>query len=285
LNDIIEHKFEIGFTDFGIFKTFVSNLGHINPNLPNVVDLQDIGITPEKVCIIENYFEYDEDSVIEEILGYKTFNETLIGNYLISLLRLLRLFKDGNICMPYCFYVSCVDGKYNNYGLPGIEKWVFNEIYTINDSELGDLKEFIQNTTLDFQERSLKLAFENFELSYEVKDLNLQFLTLMTSMEVLFNPGNDVTNKKHIISDNCAKLIGKDSSDLGEIYSEMKEFYGKRSDLVHEGSYDISRKDVLNLRFYVRESIKKANKAGMNKKDLLKSLKNWNFKKGPWQTI
>jgi hypothetical protein len=64
--------------------------------------------------------------------------------------------------------------------------------------------------------KTLQLAFNNFNLSYEVENVNLQFLSLMNGMEVLFNPsgGGELTYR---ISRNTAVLLGQDKIEAENI--------------------------------------------------------------------
>lgn len=95
------------------------------------------------------------------------------------------------------------------------------------------LEEFIQNTNLPLKKPFLKLAFENFEISYEAPNRMLSFLSLMISLEVLFNQGPGGVKQK--ISRAGAVLLGKDKNQSKDIYGEVKKLYKKRSSLVHRG--------------------------------------------------
>ena len=65
--------------------------------------------------------------------------------------------------------------------------------------------------------------------------------------------------------------------DSERIYIEMKKFYDMRSNIVHRGKADINNNDVLKLRYYARESIKKIYRLNKDKDDLLALLNSRGF--------
>ena len=125
----------------------------------------------------------------------------------------------------------------------------------------------------------LKMAHENFELSYTVSNPSLSFLSLMIASEVLFNPGSgDITYR---ISRNFAVLLGSSVEDAKQIQKEIIKLYKKRSSLVHSGKeivIFVGEEDyVLKIRYYVRESIKKIIPMNLSKDDLLNLLNSKGF--------
>lgn len=119
------------------------------------------------------------------------FDKNLIRGYLEPSLRLMRLFKEGNICMPLKYYFVLDDeGMPRNvmsHCGPSWRTLESPEKYSLSETEIPDLEHFIKKTKVPFEE-FLELAFENFELSYETYNKGLSFLCLMISLETLFNP-------------------------------------------------------------------------------------------------
>ncbi|MCK4733760.1 MAG: hypothetical protein KAT65_15000 [Methanophagales archaeon] len=193
----------------------------------------------------------------------------------------MRLFKEGNICMPLKYYYV-IEGNIPKLVLAhytGSDS--LPELYTLESFEIPDLNRFIQKTKLPFKESFLQLAFENFELFYEIFNINLRFLSLMISLESLFNPGNQELGYR--ISRNAAVLLGKDKKDSQHIFGDIKDLYRKRSQIVHTGKSNIiSKEDLLLLRHYVRESIKEINKIGKSKNELLDLLNSCGFGERVW---
>lgn len=234
----------------------------------------------EYSLISENKLYYIVNSV-ENDAELGGFKENFVHGYLDPAIRLMRLFKEGNICIPLEYYY------FSDYDTPKLfisedrSLHVSPAPYKLESSEIPDLQGFIQNTKLPFKESSLQLAFGSFELSYQIRDRNMSFLSLMISLEALLNP--DRYEVTHRVSRNTAVLLGRDKEDSKTIFSEIKDLYNKRSKIVHTGnSNSIDEGDLLKLRHYVRESIKEINKIGDNKDELLKILDSCGFGERPW---
>ena len=193
----------------------------------------------------------------------------------------MRLFKEGNICIPleYYYFIDYDTPKLIMSDDRGL--YVSPAPYTLKSSEILGLQEFIQNTKLPFKRSFLQLAFESFELSYQIHDRNLSFLSLMISLETLFNSGRKKLSYR--ISRNTAVLLGKEKEDSETIFSEIKDLYDKRSKIVHTGNSNIvDQDDLLKLRHYARESIKEINKIDKNKDELLEILNSCGFGERSW---
>jgi len=208
-----------------------------------------------------------------------SFNKNLIQEYLKPSLRLMRLFKEGNICMPLEYYfVSGDDGVPRRLISQAGASWRTlhsPEKYSLSATEISDLEHFIRETKLPFQD-FLELAFANFELSYETYNRGLSFLSLMISLETLFNP--EAQELRYRVSRNSAVLLGKNFEESEQIFSAIKKLYDKRSKLVHTGSAAvISKEDLAKLRDYVRRSIEKVYSLGMKKEDILAELNSLGF--------
>jgi hypothetical protein len=195
--------------------------------------------------------------------------------------RLLRLFKEGNILMRFSLF----------YHLDGTEPkiiWSILEgplvdrvIFKLNNNEVEQLQDFINKVKMPF-EKKLQIAFESFELSYENHSEAMNFLSLMIAMEVMLNRGRD--ELKYTISRNAAVFLGETVEQSKHIFEEVNKLYKKRSDLVHRGvSNMITRDDLLKLRKYVRETIKEIYKVGKTEKELMDMLDACGFGQRPWR--
>ncbi|MBL7153578.1 MAG: hypothetical protein ISS79_07655 [Phycisphaerae bacterium] len=201
-------------------------------------------------------------------------------------LRLLRLFKEGNVVLGYSFL-------YHDQG-EGRGPRICNQLreYPIADGTIFKLapeevpaaQSFITSTSLPFSYPFLQLAFDSFERSYELHHNELSFLSLMIAMEILFKPKDARQELTYRVSRNTAVLLGKSIDEGDRIFKEIKSLYSKRSKLVHTGDNTIiSQADVLNLRRYVRESIKEILRTQMDKKTLLELLNSCGFGQRPWE--
>jgi len=202
----------------------------------------------------------------------KIDNEYILG-YLDPTLRLMRLYKEGNIFMPLRYYYFIEDNIPERITSIGTHWHISMEPYDLKVMEIPDLENFIQNTKLPFEKQFLQLAFENFELSYHTQDADLSFLSLIMSMESLFNRGEGEI--AYTIARNTAVIIGQTEKDSKDVFNKMKKLYGKRSEIIHKGVKCIDGRDVTELRHYVRESIKQIYRLGKTKDevfDLLNAL-------------
>lgn len=204
------------------------------------------------------------------------FDNKFVHGYLNPNLRLMRLFKEGDVRMPLKYYYTIKNGKPHRFMTSASGKYASRELYHLESSELRDLHRFLHDTRIPFERAFLQLAFENFELSYEISNIGLSFLTLMISLETLLNPGEG--ELKYRISRNTAALLGNDKEAFKSIFTKIRKLYDMRSKVVHTGDSKIIKKDaLLNLRYYVRESIKKIYLMKKSKPDILDLLNSKGF--------
>lgn len=269
------------------------------------------------IYCVKNTFKGKEQTEFEKIMFFTKYkipevifnpsnyvnnlNKTnLVYDYLYPLIKKLRLFKEGNICMPFN-YCYALHNKFPKL-ISGIEygSYVVPDPYTLNESEVNEFKSDIQDIKLPFTQKFLQLAFENFELSYEIQNKNMQFLTLMNALEILLKPSSAKTELIYRLSRNGAVLLGKNKEDSEIIYKELKCLYAIRSSIVHtgeiknckkiNGTRDLNHDEMLEkiriLRHYVRESLKEMKKAmelsGKDKNDVLKEFNLLGFGENPW---
>jgi len=198
--------------------------------------------------------------------------------------RLLRLFKEGNVVLIHSvlYHLGDADGEAKPFGF--ISEYPVLDItpFTLTADEFPEAGSFLKATVLPLSEQSIQLAFESFDLSYDVSDAGLAFLSLMIAMEVLLNPSKD--ELRYRVSRNTGVLLGQHRAGGEAVFKEMKGLYDKRSKLVHTGDRSlVSREDMLKLRQYVREGIKEAMRSGMSKDALLSTLNVCGFGERPWR--
>ena len=250
-------------------------------------ELSCLNISEKKIYVITNSFEIDikmNDKRISKNLPSEVakFDNNFVHGYLYPRIRLIRLFKEGNISMPWIYYYFIDNDIPTPYMRIITPLYVLKEPYAIESSEIPELLKFIKNTKLPFTEPSLQLAFDNFELSYETRNINLSFLALMISLETLFN--QDHQELRYRVSRNTAVLLGKEDEDSKNIFSEIKKLYDKSSRIVHTGKSNIiNKKDLLKLRYYVRESIKEIKKIDKTKDELIDLLNSCGFGERSWR--
>lgn len=229
----------------------------------------------DNFIVVRNSFSYERDP---DPLSNNTylgaaldFRNKYVFPYLDPAIRLMRLFKEGDIRMPWSYYYLLRDGKLAAPIKFLIYKPVSKRSYHVDASETEELQQFIHATAIPLSEPFLQLAFENFELSYEIHNPHLSFLTLMVSLETLLNPAAQELGYR--ISRNIAVLLGKNREESERIHFDIKKFYAKRSQIAHSGkSRTLSEDDVSSLRDYVRRAIKQISKIGKGKEEILNLL-------------
>ena len=204
------------------------------------------------------------------------FDNTLVLGYLDSTIRLMRLFKEGDIRMPVRFYYRVQNNEIERHMSGGIGSHISHEPYHLEAFEIPILQSFIHSVKLPFQRDFVQLAFENFELSYEILDMQLAFLVLMIGLETLLNPSQ--YEVRYRVSRNIAVLLGKNRGNSEEIFAQAKKLYDKRSDIVHSGKRRIIEKeDLLKLRDYLRKAIKEIHRIGKEKSEITALLDSHGF--------
>jgi len=248
-----------------------------------------LNLKEDKGYIISNLIDDFAVNVSGELDNdnFRVLNEydnTYANGYLYKSLSLMRLFKEGHIFMPDRYYFFDDDKSGIMAIKTGIDgSCIDRTIYTLQKSELTDLQTFLSIVRIPFEECSLRLAHDNFEISYSTNQEHLAFLTCMMSMESLFNPSGE-GELRYRIARNTAVLIGKDKNDSESIWKRMKYLYDIRCDVVHAGKTDsVNNDDVIELRGYVRRSIKEFYKIGKSKQEVIEMLTSCGFGDKPWR--
>ncbi len=128
-------------------------------------------------------------------------------------------------------------------------------IYSVSEDEIVEINKFISSHHQSFD--LLKTVIDSFTYSYKLLYDAKAFEQLVTSAEILFLPKNQV-NKKETLSKRMAMFIGKDDSEILNIYTDMKSYYKYRSDSTHEGiDTNITKQALLSLREFTRKAIRK----------------------------
>lgn len=245
------------------------------------IDYHCLNPALKQYFFVKNSFDV-RGILIEDFWGeYAEFENKLVNSYLKPKIRLMRLFKEGNIGMPltYCFFkktlVPTIRESTHIYQSPGPR-------YTLNTEEIDQLQAFLKKYDLPFKHGYIQLAFENFETSYEVRSINIAFLSLMNGLEALFNPGEH--ELRYRLSRNCAVLLGTDRKNSNDIYEDIKQLYDLRSAIVHAyKKVTVKQEDLYRLRDYVRRSIKTLLKVDKPKNEALKVLDSIGF--GQFQQV
>lgn len=246
-------------------------------------DVINQGICPDLYCIKkDNVSEFEATPQGGVVIKWGELEK--IHGELSNKVKLLRLFEEGNIILRFSFLYYSDESQPNVCSSIREGPLWSKSIFKLRNEKVVEVQEFINKTKIPFQNKFLQLSFDSFNLSYETHDQNLLFLSLMISMEAMLNlHRSEVTFQ---VSRNCAVLLGKDKKDSEQIFKDIKELYKKRSNIVHGSKVrnkNITKEDIINLRKYVRQSIKEINLIGVDKKELLDILNSCGFGQQPWR--
>jgi len=213
----------------------------------------------------------DEGLINERGSEITEFHNELIHKYLHNTFRLMRLYKEGDIRMPVSYVYFFHNGKIRKIQTMSTIQHISHIIYHIEDSEVKEITNMIKKTSLPFPHSYIQLAFGNYELSYGTLSRVLAFLSLMISLEILYNIGGGEISYR--ISRNASVLLGGTNAESHEIYTRLRKLYDLRSKIVHTGKTDSLEQDhVFELRSYIRRSIIDMNHINKSKEDLMKLI-------------
>ncbi len=279
LNLKLDHNFRIGFWSEAAFYRFLHSIEEL-PSAEIFVkgrNYKCINYEENKVFYIENSFEVEAEKSKDGKfmnMGEKfiPFYKELIQPYLTPVLRLIRLFKEGNICSPLAYDYFEIERKPQRLMVSLRYPFIEDESFKLTNEEMAELQSFLSKVKLPFKYNYLKVALENFEMSYSIEDIGLKFISLMICLEVLFSLREKL---KYRISRSVAVLLGNNKTESENIFTEIGKLYNLRSKIVHTGVKEVTQDHVKRLRYYIRECIKKVHMMDIEKKDLAGFL---NFK-------
>lgn len=193
--------------------------------------------------------------------------ESMVMQLAMDKLTKLRLFDDGSITLCYEAFYNYENGSYEMYASKEESLFGKNKVYKVKKNSIPSINQILRSKPILTKHKYINFALENFSESYRVAHAYLAFVSLMMSMEALFNDGKyELRNK---VSRGCAVLLGKTIKSSRKIFSDLKKLYDLRSTLVHTGdTTKIDVEDLLLLRSYVRQSLLRVIELDMTKQEL-----------------
>lgn len=287
--EFIEIDFDTLQNDFGqvvFYKTIKKPNENVNLNgcivdkdfytLYNQSPLYEFRILHEKLKIILfKQIDSYKLPVINNFISINTHNWGKSQKFLSDFLRKLRLFKLGNISIPIQFEIS--KKERNIFIRSGGHKQQIQPDLVFSISR-GESKKLIQLLNKAIEPNGLnELALLNFEASYSISNPKVRFITLVTSLESLFNFGREQI--AHTISRHLSLIISKSKSEFDENYTKIKKLYNKRSSIVHGSSEKVTTEDLIEIENLVRQALLFSfNNSFNSKKDLFDYLNSKGFK-------
>ncbi len=253
----------------------------VNGTTKGVLGFHTDGSPSESYCIVkQNAGELGGTAQGGVVISVERLNG--IEQFVRNKIRLLRLFREGNVFLRFSCFYHMKDSEPAIFQITREGPLADTTRFELGDKEIADAQSFLANNKIPFGNSHVQLAFASFELSYETHNLGLAFLSLMISLETMLNPGNNELSYR--VSRNTAVLLGNNLEESKNIFAEVKALYSKRSKLVHTGKHEtIIREDVLNLRSYVRRTIKEMTEIGGERTYILDILNTSGFGERPWR--
>ncbi|GLI39443.1 hypothetical protein KI811_11335 [Geobacter hydrogenophilus] len=194
-------------------------------------------------------------------------------------IMLLRLVKSGGLFSPVQLFYTFEEGEPEMDYMTSSFHFPEMELFTLRKNDLETANDLLAKNTSNIRSKHVALAAQQFDQSYHVHSIPLQFLTLMISMEVLFNDGKQELRNK--VSRNAAVFLGRTRLQSARIFKTVKSLYDKRSVLVHTGVGDsITEVDVADLRVLARKAIVELLYLKFSKDELIQRLNECGF--GCW---
>jgi hypothetical protein len=217
-----------------------------------------------KVCMVE------KNTRIPVPTPGRGFGSSKTAEILSRKLALMRLCKEGN---PQLWSSTIKIDGYGHFSVlnPAVPD---RDVFSVNSLEAAAATQLLASTRLPFPRKEVQLAFDNFQLSYDVRNWNLAYLALMISLEVMLSDGDQ--DKAYKISRNAAVLLGGDKAGGRKAFEDVKRLYTKRSRLVHSGE-NVTQEEMIRLREYVRAILKRIISLDISKKDLFRALDETGF--------
>lgn len=193
-------------------------------------------------------------------------------SFLNDLLIQLRLYKVGEIRCSQLIHITSISRQIS---------WRRMEISigSTGDFKISneDAKNLSQALTAKYECNSLtELAVRNFNITYNIPDGQIRFITLMTCLESLFNLGKDQI--AHTIARHLSIILSSNQEEFKNNYKKIKGLYNKRNLIVHGGAYKGNIiEDYLELSDKVRAAIKYCNNSNLTKEKLFEELNSKGF--------
>lgn len=195
----------------------------------------------------------DLDSRIGNLLKEKVFEES-ISTYINHKLNLLRVLSHGDIKVAFEVFYLETEGEIETISACEYSKTSRNQMFSLFYSDYNLVNSFLTKHSIETLPKYIKFAVSNYEKSYFTNHNEFDFLALMIALETMFNDSKSELTLR--VSRGCAVLLGKDEADASTLFKQVKQFYEKRSKLVHTGDVgSISETDVHELRFIVSRAL------------------------------
>lgn len=233
---------EVGLIDGDFFHSFNSSLFY---------EIKDIKKTPSVILLkrIDSYELHIINGRMQNPNGWG-----LINSFVDPFLRKLRILKSGSISSVYTFEIEKGSRHIlvRMHGRAGRTRFIMPEDkWSITSDSLSQIIEVL-NTEIEMKSLN-EIAILNFESSYTIDNLKIRFITLVASLESIFNyTGKNISQT---ISQHLSTILSSSKNEFNENYNKIKAIYKKRSNIVHGSDETLTKLEVLELENLVRFAI------------------------------
>lgn len=222
--------------------------------------------------------EYPEITLLKKIDNFKLTgdindfvnehnNFLSFYSFVNDLILQLRLFKAGEIRCSQHFQMTS-ETRQVSFRKTEISIGSRGN-YSLNNEEAKELSGILKANYIS--NALTELAINNFSIVFNIPDVRIRFITLMTCLESLFNLGKDQI--AHSIARHLSIIISENKEQFQENYLRIKKLYNIRNSIVHGGEHKSDLvQDYLDLADKVRRAINFCNTSELSKEKLFEDL-------------
>ncbi|EGR3963871.1 HEPN domain-containing protein [Vibrio cholerae] len=212
----------------------------------------------------------DLDKRISNLPRERAFQES-VSAYINHKINLLRLFNDGDLKCAFEAYYQEHNGEIEPMTCFERENTTRNLMFSLFYCNYDRINSFIKFNEIELLPKYIRFALSNYEKSYFTNHDEFDFLALMIALEAIFNDAKSEVTLR--VSRGCAVLLTDNQSEASVLFKQVKQFYEKRSKLVHTGDISsITSADVHELRSIVCRALVKVIELNLPKQELSTKL-------------
>jgi Apea-like HEPN len=182
-----------------------------------------------EVFLLKANRDYSQEVLNNRISSAMVDEISKIRNFSSNIVQQFRLFKSGEIGCSMSFLMRKETRFIFSTASSQRLTWRDTPIFSLTSSEAEALGKVFK---LEFAGNKLtELALSNFNLAYDIADLQTKYVTLMTCLESLFNQSTEQIT--HTVSRHLSLIISSDESEFNTNYQRIKKLYKIRSEIVH----------------------------------------------------
>ncbi|MGP8159552.1 MAG: hypothetical protein ACLPWO_08155 [Thermoplasmata archaeon] len=234
-------------------------------------------IRPENpIIVVVGTFPIDDSAGPDDpegrAQGQAVQSTAVAHNYLlVQFFGLLRLYRPSAVHLKAYYTYLTSWGRLTPSTSFFDGNRLYGPLFSIPDSEVDGLREFLEDSSLPLGRAHLDLAVELGELSLRVIPEGLQLATAMMGFDALV--GAEGAQARWRISAGTAALLAESPADYTTIRSEMSRFYGLRSAILHiPAPRKATQVEVVRLRQLLSRSIQAASRIPGDKESLKAEL-------------